>query len=504
MSGENSSSAKESREKKPRALDIAEVLRNGGADTLGRQLRLTLSLSLPSVFAQLSTIVMEYIDASMVGSLGAEASASIGIVSTMTWLFWGIGSAIVAGFSVHAAHLIGADKDDSARRIVGQAIFSVGIVAVALGLVGWGISGRLPVWLGGDSSIVPSASSYFRIFSLGLPVLFMNFLAGSLLRCSGNTLIPGILNVAMCVLDVVFNWFLIFPSRDILVMGVGITVPGAGLGVSGAALGTVCAEVVTASLMMYYLLRKSRHLNMRKHLVSFIPRRETLRRALKISLPMGTEHIIMCGAQIFLTIIVAPLGTVAIAANAFAITAESLCYTPGFGVADAATTLVGQTIGAGRRNLTRRFAYITMGMGIGIMTVMGLAMYLAAPMLMEIFTPVQEVRDMGVMALRIEAFAEPMYAASIVAYGVFVGAGDTLVPSMMNLVSIWGVRIPLAAWLAGTMGLKGVWIAMCIELCFRGGIFLWRLLRNRWIHKATNLSHIETKELEQPINYYEL
>jgi len=255
---------------------------------------------------------------------------------------------------------------------------------------------------------------------------------------------------------------------------------------------------------MYYLLRKSRHLNMRKHLVSFIPRRETLRRALKISLPMGTEHIIMCGAQIFLTIIVAPLGTVAIAANAFAITAESLCYTPGFGVADAATTLVGQTIGAGRRNLTRRFAYITMGMGIGIMTVMGLAMYLAAPMLMEIFTPVQEVRDMGVMALRIEAFAEPMYAASIVAYGVFVGAGDTLVPSMMNLVSIWGVRIPLAAWLAGTMGLKGVWIAMCIELCFRGGIFLWRLLRNRWIHKATNLSHIETKELEQPINYYEL
>ncbi len=113
MSGENSSSAKESREKKPGNLDIAEVLRNGGADTLGRQLRLTLSLSLPSVFAQLSTIVMEYIDASMVGSLGAEASASIGIVSTTTWLFWGIGSAIVAGFSVQAAHLIGADKDDS-------------------------------------------------------------------------------------------------------------------------------------------------------------------------------------------------------------------------------------------------------------------------------------------------------------------------------------------------------------------------------------------------------
>ena len=155
---------------------------------------------------------------------------------------------------------------------------------------------------------------------------------------------------------------------------------------------------------------------------------------------------------------------------------------PGYGIADAATTLVGQSIGARRKDLTRRFAYITVVTGMAIMGIMGVAMYLFAPQIIGIMTPVEEIRDLGIMALRIEAFAEPMFAAAIVAYGVFVGAGNTIVPSIMNFFSIWAVRLTLAAWLAPTLGLRGVWIAMCIELCFRGTIFLIRLARGRWLH----------------------
>ena len=177
----------------------------------------------------------------------------------------------------------------------------------------------------------------------------------------------------------------------------------------------------------------------------------------------------------------APLGIFAIAANSFAITAESLCYMPGYGIADAATTLAGQSYGAGRFALTRRFAFITVGLGMAVMGIMGVAMYVWAPHIIGLMTPVPEVRELGVMALRIEAFAEPMFAASIVSYGVFVGVADTLVPCLMNFFSIWAVRLSLAALLAPSMGLKGVWIAMCVELCFRGGIFLCRLCGNRWI-----------------------
>ena len=191
-----------------------------------------------------------------------------------------------------------------------------------------------------------------------------------------------------------------------------------------------------------------------------------------------------------ITIIVAPLGAASIAANAFAVIAESICYMPGYGIGDATTTLVGQSIGGGRTRLTRQFAWTCSWLGIGVMTVLGGLMYGIAPFMMEIMTPDHEIISLGVTALRTEAWAEPMYAASIVAYGAFVGAGDTLIPSFMNLGSMWGVRVVLAALLAPVLGLHGVWIAMAIELTFRGAIFLVRLKSNAWqqrIHKLNSL-----------------
>lgn len=292
---------------------------------------------------------------------------------------------------------------------------------------------------------------------------------------------PSMLNVLMCLLDVVFNFFLIFPTRQIGIAGLEITVPGAGLGVTGAAIGTALASVIVAACLLYSLCVRSPELNLLQDRGSFRPTRQCFRNAIGIALPMGCERVIMCGAQIMSTVIIAPLGTVAIAANSFAITVESLCYMPGHGVSNAATTLVGQSIGARRKDLTWRFAHISVWMGIIVMTLMGVVMYVAAPAMMGIMTPDASVRELGASILRIEAFAEPMYAASIVVYGVFVGAGDTLVPSIMNLGSIWAVRLSLAALLAPHYGLQGVWTAMCIELCFRGAIFLFRLYRKRWI-----------------------
>ena len=170
---------------------------------------------------------------------------------------------------------------------------------------------------------------------------------------------------------------------------------------------------------------------------------------------MTLEHAVICGAQIAVTVIVAPLGIMAIAANAFAVTAESICYMPGYRIGDAATTLVGQSYGAQRMDVARRFGYITVGLGMVMMTVMGVIMYVCAPWVMELMTPVGAIRTLGVESLRIEAFAEPMFAAAIVSYGVMVGVGDTIVPACMNFGSIRLVRLPLAALLAPTMGLAG-------------------------------------------------
>lgn len=460
------------------------VIRSGGKLTIAQQLKLTVQLSWPAMMAQLSSIMMQYIDAAMVGRLGADDSASVGLVSTSLWLFWGICSAVTMGFSVQVAHSIGAGDYARARNILRQGITACLIFSVAVALVGAAIAWPLPHWLGGNEEVCPGASLYFLVFVLALPLLTMNYLGGAMLRCSGNMKVPGGLNVMMCLLDVVFNFFLIFPTRQLDILGMQIVMPGAGLGVFGAALGTVSAEIVTAGAMMWYLCFRQEGMAIARERGSFRPVRDVIRKALRVSAPMTLEHAVICGAQIAVTVIVAPLGIMAIAANAFAVTAESICYMPGYGIGDAATTLVGQSYGAGRLDLARRFGYITVALGMVTMTVMGVVLYVCAPWVMELMTPVGDIVSLGVRSLRIEAFAEPMFAASIVAYGVMIGVGDTIVPAAMNFCSIWLVRLPLAAILASSMGLAGVWLAMCIELSFRGAIFLFRLFSGAWLRKG--------------------
>lgn len=460
---------------------LLKMVQDGLPMSLGQQLRLTVELSIPAIISQLSSILMQFIDASMVGSLGAEASASIGLVSTTTWLFAGISAAAATGFYVQVSHLLGSKDTANARSVLRQSIVMTMIFSAAVVATGCAISWPLPRWLGGEEVIRHDASMYFLIFMLSLPALQLNMLASGMLRSSGNMITPSLLNVMMCLLDVVFNFFLIFPTRSVEFLGMDIMMPGAGLGVTGAALGTALASAVVVAMLMYSLCVKSPELAIAGEKGSFRPTGQCFRNAIGIALPMGCERVIMCGAQIMSTVIIAPLGTIAIAANSFAITVESLCYMPGHGVSNAATTLVGQSIGARRRDLTWRFAHISVLMGIAVMTVMGIIMYATSSFMMGIMTPDAAVRELGATILKIEAFAEPMYAASIVVYGVFVGAGDTLVPSIMNLCSIWAVRLSLAAFLAPEFGLEGVWVAMCVELCFRGIIFLIRLYRKKWL-----------------------
>ena len=157
---------------------------------------------------------------------------------------------------------------------------------------------------------------------------------------------------------------------------------------------------------------------------------------------------------------------------------------PGYGAGTAATTLIGQSLGAKRKDLARKYAWITIIMGILMMSAAAVVMYFSAPVMFSILTKSQEVRILCVRVLRIEAFAEPLYAAAIVCSGVLRGAGDTLVPSIINLVSMWGVRIVLSLVLVSGMGLVGIWLAMCIELCFRGTLILARTIHGKWLNKV--------------------
>ena len=328
---------------------VTALLQRRSPLTGKEKLHALVRLSLPAILAQLTSIMMQYIDAAMVGALGANASAAIGVVSTSTWLLSGLCTACASGFSVQVAQRIGAGDEAGARSVVKHGCITALLFAFILAFTGGVISPFLPGWLGADRILHADASGYFLIYVCALPFLQMSLLGSYLLQCSGNMKVPSILNASMCGFDVIFN--LIFIHF---------------FGVIGAAIGTALAQAVVAAMMLYAALVRSPQLHLRKgEPFSFDP--GIVQGMLRISLPMALEHAALCGAQIASTRIIAPLGTISIAANSFAVTAESLCYMPGYGIGNAATTLVGQSVGRAWHRCDERHGHRDVhGLSLGV------------------------------------------------------------------------------------------------------------------------------------------
>ena len=437
--------------------------------TLAPQLRLVWQLSLPAILTQITTIAMQYIDSAMVGALGADASAAIGLVASSTWLFGGVTTAVSAGFSVQVAHRIGAGEDTEARTVVRHGLAAALTLAALLALLGLGICRQLPCWLGGGAEICADASAYFLTFSLMLPFSQLNSLTAGFLQCAGDMVTPSVLNAVMCGLDMICNALLI-PH----------------FGVLGAGMGTALACALVSLAMAWCCCVRNAQLRLRRgEAHAFRP--EILKKAFRIGAPVAVQEIAMNGAMVASTMILAPLGAAAIAANSFAVTAESLCYMPGYGVGSAATTLVGRSVGAGDAVQARRYGNICTALGGALMGCTGLLMMIFCPFVFRLLTPVAEVRTLAAQALRIGLLAEPLFGVSIAAAGALRGAGDTLVPSLLNLGSIWIVRLGLSLLLVGKLGLRGMWIAMAIELCVRGALMLWRQKTSKFYETQSRL-----------------
>lgn len=437
--------------------------------TLAPQLRLVWQLSLPAILTQITTIAMQYIDSAMVGALGADASAAIGLVASSTWLFGGVTTAVSAGFSVQVAHRIGAGEDTEARTVVRHGLAAALTLAALLALLGLGICRQLPYWLGGGAEICADASAYFLTYSLMLPFSQLNSLTAGFLQCAGDMVTPSVLNAVMCGLDVVCNALLI-PH----------------FGVLGAGMGTALACALVSLAMGWCCCVRNAQLRLRRgEAHAFRP--EILKKAFRIGAPVAVQEIAMNGAMVASTMILAPLGAAAIAANSFAVTAESLCYMPGYGVGSAATTLVGRSVGAGDAVQARRYGNICTALGGALMGCTGLLMMIFCPFVFRLLTPVAEVRTLAAQVLRIGLLAEPLFGVSIAAAGALRGAGDTLVPSLLNLGSIWIVRLGLSMLLVGKLGLRGMWIAMAIELCVRGTLMLWRQKTSKFYETQSKL-----------------
>lgn len=440
-------------------FDLSVILKQKSDLTFREKIIYVCSLSIPGILAQVSSIVMQYIDAAMAGSLGENASAAIGLVASATWILGSLYSSFCLGFSVLVSQAVGKGNSRLAKCILRGSILWGIVFSVALTIPAALMSFKIPLWLGGKSVIQKDAAMYFLVFALSTPFFLFVCLFSGILQAAGEMKVPSVLNILMCFLDVFFNYVFIFILK---------------YGVLGAALGSAVSAFSVFLIMSWYVFFKFGYFKKcgkvrRKDFPS------SVKSAVKIAVPVAVEKCAFTSALVAVTKMIAPLGETALAANSFAVTAESLCYMPAYGIQEASTTLTGQSFGAQRKDLARSFSFITVFFGAAIMALTGSIMFFICPFVFKFLTPVESIQNLSVEILRLELFAEPFFGASIVASGALRGTGDVFVPGILNLISLWIVRITLSFLLAPVMGLKGIWLAMAVELCFRGIILTMRL-----------------------------
>ena len=444
-----------------------------------------IKLAGPAIVEMFLTTLVSFVDTAMVGSLGAVAIAAVGVSNSPMWLLNGIFAALGVGSTALVARSIGAKDLETANKAAQQSLLA-GIVLALIVTVLTLIFGQwIPTLMGAEPHVIPVASAYIKIVSVTFVMAFSSFILTGVLRGAGDTKTPMQVNALANVINIIANFFLIFPARAIVLTlplagTIGFTLPGAGLGVAGAAIGTAFSRGVAGVIVLSILIagRQGVKLTIWPLPIDL----DIIRRIIKVGLPASGERVIMSGGQMLFSVIVLGLGTAEYAAHHVAIVAESLSYMPGFGFSMAATTLVGQSLGAGRPKLAEASGFATWRMGALVMGGMGLVFFFYPHYLIRIFNSDPEIIAYGAMCLRLVALAQIPFASSMVLTGGLRGAGDTVVPLGIAALGMWAVRLTLA-WLLVTqlnLGLKGAWIAMVADLWVRGILTFIRFKSGRW------------------------
>jgi len=442
-------------------------------------LKTILLLAWPAMVEQFLQTIVQYADTAMVGQLGVQATASVGLTSTVTWLtnspMWAMGTGVLAVI----ARAVGAKDDRRTRSAAMSGIWLALIVGTAMLVITELCAPHLPGWLGADESIRRPGSLYFAIICA--PMLFraLSMMMGSALRASGDTRTPMRVNLGMNLINVVLNFLLIFPTRTLTMLGAAFTMPGAGWGVIGAAIATAISMVFSGAFMLVKVL-KSPVLSPLKLSARWDP--PVIRECVRIGLPVAVQNLGVFSGHVVFASLVTSLGSTALATHSIALTAEQLFYIPGYGMQAATSTLCGIALGRRDEEELGRVSRTALLIAMGLMTLTGAALFAFPAAMMGLFTHDPDVIAGGAVVLRIVACSEPLYAAMIIFEGVFHGVGQTKYPFVVSLVTMWGVRVlgTLICVRVIGLGLPAVWLCMVGDNVTRAMLLGIRYARGKW------------------------
>ncbi len=450
-----------------------------------QMLPVILSLALPTMLEQLLNTAVQYVDTAMVGSLGTAAVAAVGSTTTVNWLVGSTVSAVGVGFLAYIARACGAGKLEKAKAASAQAVLCVLVIGLLFTLITLLISPFVPALMQVDPDVSPLASRYF--FIIYTPMLFRcaSMILGTVLRAAGDTKTPMLVGLFVNAVNVVLNWFLIFPTRYISLFSLKIFMPGAGWGVEGAAIASAISFVAGGICIFIALWR---HPQISPKGYSVKPDKEVLAPCFRVAFPNSLQRFGTSLGYVVFASMVNSVGGVATAAHTVANTVESAFYIPGYGMQTAGATLAGNCYGANDRKKLNDIAKMMLIIEVFLMLISGTLLFLLSPYIVRLFASEKAVILLAVTVLRMVALSEPFYGVSIIIEGMMQGMGKTVMPFVSNLVCMWCVRI-VGTFICTqilSLGLVSAWACMIAHNLVLFVLFVIMYASGRW---AGNMGH---------------
>ena len=437
------------------------------------------TLAWPAVALNSLAVINNLLDTGFVGRLEPAAITAQGASLVVVFLLFQVAFALGTAATALVSRAFGADDHNEVRLATKECLcislllgLGLTVVCALMGVVVPHI--MIPA---NNPEAMRLMTTYVVIYGLSLPAQhIIQVLAGSL-RGVGDTKSPMWFSGLQIVLHMTFNFLLIFPTRKVL----GVTVPGAGIGLAGAGCAFALSSWVSALVYMSY--GRSTEFGSLWRLSK--PTMEWLRRIVRIALPasiMGIVRTLAMGVFMFVLRFV-PDASEALAAVRGGFTIESIMFMPGLGLSMAAAALVGQSLGMGKPERAEKLGWTAGHYSAFVVLCISIPIFIFAPAIANLLVPSdpQIAREMATM-MRFMCTTEFLFGYSMVMSGALQGAGDTVSPMWITIISLWGLRVPLAFFLALPVGLgaSGAWISMALTQGIAGLMGMWFFKRGGW------------------------
>jgi putative MATE family efflux protein len=430
------------------------------------------SLSWPALISTSINSLGPTIDMIWVGKLGSSSIAGVGVSALAIQVINSFIMGLFPGTSAMVARFMGAKDEANANRVAQQSYIIAASFSFVMAVIGIVLSEKILILLGVEPEVVSEGAAYMRIQLVGIVTMSVLQVSQNIMQASGDTRTPLKIGVSYRILQIilcpalVFGWWL-FPD----------------MGVKGAALSNVLAQGLGGVIALWALMTGRSRLTVT--FKDFHFDRSLIWRTIRIGIPSSITSMERNFAALVLVKFITPFGTVAVAAHALSQRVDQFIQMLANGLGTPAGVLAGQNLGAGRPERSARTAWLAAGLATGISIGFSIIIWFWVEYILRIFNSEPDLVGTAATFLRIEITAYLVWGAVITFTQVLNGIGDTLIPMITNMVTVWAVQMPLAYFLPGLTGLGvyGVRWAMVAGILGRGVIYPLYFKTGRWKHR---------------------